>query len=137
MKVFVYGTLKKGYGNHRLLAASKFIDVAATYENYLLYDGGFPYAVNQENCNEEDNTLPVLGEVYEVDRATLAALDQLEGEGDFYYRHSRPVFLRVGGLVQAFIYEYPTKLPYKLCPIVDIAEENYYKWGAASLSTGD
>jgi gamma-glutamylcyclotransferase (GGCT)/AIG2-like uncharacterized protein YtfP len=76
--VFVYGTLKKGIHNHRLLTHAKFIGYAITDQGYRLVAGGFPIVL-------EGGNFAVKGEVYEVDDATLERLDQLEGyraEGD-------------------------------------------------------
>lgn len=84
-KVFVYGTLKRGEGNHRLLEESKFIgnDVL---KGFKLYDlpYGFPCVV-KSNSNDDE----VSGEVYEVDSQTLERLNILEGycEKGFKYNH--------------------------------------------------
>src|SRR5690242_2147493 len=74
-RVFVYGTLKRGQRNHRLLAGQHFEGEAATRPLYRLYDlGRYP-------CLVEDpaNGLAVCGEVWSVDQATLRRLDELEG----------------------------------------------------------
>lgn len=39
---FVYGTLKKGYGNHVYLKDAEFLGEFETPKSYTLYDGGFP-----------------------------------------------------------------------------------------------
>ena len=82
-KVFVYGTLKQGHGNNRLLEGSLFCGKAITNNTFKMYDGGFPYVV-------DDNTIggnyPVIGEVYEVDDATLKRLDGLEGVAYDHYQ---------------------------------------------------
>jgi gamma-glutamylaminecyclotransferase len=77
-KVFVYGTLKKGYGNHRLLKDSTFLGNALTFEKFTLYDGGFPY-LGRYGASQ------IIGEVYEVDDDTLSDLDRLEGVGHNFY----------------------------------------------------
>ena len=79
-KVFVYGTLLAGEPNSRLLARSQRIGDARTGEGFALFDlGAFPGMVRVREGT-------VVGEVYEVDRETLAALDRLEGHPDFYRR---------------------------------------------------
>lgn len=91
MYVFVYGTLKQGYGNHGVLGNSKFIGKAFTESpDYLLYDGGFPWAVY-----EEDKGIGrIVGEVYEIDdEITLHNLDRLEGVPYMYQHHTTNVIM--------------------------------------------
>lgn len=84
-KVFVYGTLRKNYGNNVLLHSATFIG-NATCNGTMYSFGHFPYV-----CLSEQDKL-VYGEVYEVDEDTLARLDRLEGhnednkESSFYDR---------------------------------------------------
>ncbi len=73
-RVFVYGTLKRGNGNHHLLAHSEFIGKATTAPEFRLlsaFRNVFPYLVPGEKS--------IIGEVFEVDEATLRNLDRLEG----------------------------------------------------------
>ncbi len=80
MRVFVYGTLLAGEGNHRLLASAKLVGEARTAPVFELRDlGYFPGLVKGGACC-------VAGEVYEVDAETLARLDALEGHPRFYRR---------------------------------------------------
>lgn len=79
-KVFVYGSLKKGFGNHPLidnpttrLLGEYFLDGA---EMFSL--GSFPGVIRGEGR--------VTGELYEVDDSTLRDLDRLEGHPTFYER---------------------------------------------------
>lgn len=72
-KVFVYGTLRRGYGNHRLLENSEFLGNAITKEKYELTANGIPFV------NPDKPTSNIVGEVYEVDNETLKSLDRLEG----------------------------------------------------------
>jgi len=79
-KVFVYGTLLAGEPNSRLLARAQQIGDARTEEGFALFDlGAFPGMVRAREGI-------VVGELYEVDRETLAALDRLEGHPSFYRR---------------------------------------------------
>jgi len=81
--VFVYGTLKRGHGNHHWLADAPFLGEAAL-PNVVLHDlGPFPMAVPGEGL--------VLGEVYAVDAAGLARLDRLEGYPRLYDRRPLPL----------------------------------------------
>jgi len=79
-KVFVYGTLLAGEPNSRLLSRAQRIGDARTEEGFTLFDlGAFPAMVRAREGI-------VVGELYEVDRETLAALDRLEGDPSFYRR---------------------------------------------------
>ena len=79
-RVFVYGTLRVGQGNHHLLASSRMIGLDRTLARYTLVDlGAFPAVV-------VGGATAVVGEVFEVDAATLARLDRLEGHPRFYQR---------------------------------------------------
>lgn len=76
-RVFVYGSLLSGFGNHRRLEAGKaeLIATARTTERFVMHDmSAFPACVP-----DDANGVQILGEVYLVDDATLRSLDQLEG----------------------------------------------------------
>jgi gamma-glutamylcyclotransferase (GGCT)/AIG2-like uncharacterized protein YtfP len=78
-KVFVYGSLLSGMGNHALLINSKKLGDAETPEGFGIVDlGWYPGAVKTDKPGK------VIGEVYEVDDQTFARLDRLEG----YNSHS-------------------------------------------------
>lgn len=97
MKVFVYGTLLRGEANHRLLEHSTFVGYARTPAAYRLHSlGGFPGMVLGGNSIVE-------GEVYDVDVATLARLDRLEGHPSFYRR----MWIRLGNGTRALTYLLP------------------------------
>lgn len=75
MKLFVYGTLKRGFGNNRLLADSLFLGEAITKPTYRLFDcGGFPALSKDIKSGYE-----VLGEIWDVIGETLELVDILEG----------------------------------------------------------
>lgn len=103
--IYVYGTLKRGYGNNRLLTSSTFLREARLAPKYKLYDvGWFPGLIEAP-----DNGVAVTGELWEVDDATLRRLDALEGVPFLYDR----VFLDVDGAepgtVQGYIYQNETR----------------------------
>ena len=86
MKVFVYGTLKKGYGNHRLLESVNASLLGPDVIAGRLYSGPwFPMLVAPEELGEL-----VEGEVYEIpeehESAALLRLDTLEGVPHLYQR---------------------------------------------------
>ena len=93
--IFVYGTLRTGEPNHDLLAHLTPQCLAHTEPLYELINlGAFPAMV-------KGGTTSVVGEVYEVDYATLQALDHLEGHPRFYRRCS--IKLREGAEVEAYL----------------------------------
>lgn len=81
MRIFVYGTLKRGLSNHRWIAGQQFITEARTAPVYRMYDcGGFPGMV----LVEQDG-VSIVGEIWEVDEAGRRKLDVLEDvEGGEY-----------------------------------------------------
>ena len=97
--VFVYGTLKRGYGNNRLLRDAKFIDSGVTLMPYDLRDlGAYPVVVDRKRAR-------VAGEVYEVTKEELKRLDGLEGYPNMYGRKKILVQLNQTGVrVQCFMY---------------------------------
>ncbi|MGC3967179.1 MAG: gamma-glutamylcyclotransferase family protein [Pirellulales bacterium] len=92
--VFVYGTLKRGQRNHYFLDASEYLGTAFTDAKYRLIDCG-PYPALVERPTDEP--LVIGGEVYRIDAATLAELDQLEDEGRLYRRALIEVLMIDGG----------------------------------------
>ncbi|HHV65924.1 MAG TPA: gamma-glutamylcyclotransferase [Peptococcaceae bacterium] len=78
--VFVYGTLMKGYENHRYYLAQAEYLGKGEIEGYALYAvSSFPGIVPEKGEK-------VKGELYRVDSDTLVELDILEGEGSLYLR---------------------------------------------------
>ncbi len=71
--VFVYGTLKRGFRNHRFLEGATHIGEAHTVAAYRMLDGLFPVLRDTGS-----DLAPISGEVYDVDDATLNKLDDLE-----------------------------------------------------------
>ena len=74
--VFVYGTLRDGGSNHRLLKDAKKIgEAVATGEMFM--GPGYPFAYFAPEFQTEGPH--ILGELYSVDERTLERLDALEG----------------------------------------------------------
>lgn len=95
--VFVYGTLKRGEFNHRLLRGATYMG-DATVEGYSLTAGrGFPYAIPVVDGRAR-------GEAYRVDSTTMARLDGLEGFPYHYTRDYIEVSVDGPGPVRAWIY---------------------------------
>lgn len=79
-KVFVYGTLKRGHGNHRLLQDAHFLGEFVTENKWTMYStGGFPAVVHGDSDY-------ISGEVYEVNDEQFKNLDRLEGYPTMYTR---------------------------------------------------
>ena len=82
MRVFVYGTLKRGFSNHHYLRRARFVGRARTPAAFQLFDlGAYPGAWMPGNSVIE-------GEVYDVDALTLASLDHLEEVPRVYRRET-------------------------------------------------
>jgi gamma-glutamylcyclotransferase (GGCT)/AIG2-like uncharacterized protein YtfP len=94
-RVFVYGTLLAGESNHRVLRGARLLGPARTPPVFAMFSlGHFPGVVRGGETAIE-------GEVYEVDAATLAGLDQLEGHPRFYRR--TPLRLDEHGEVETYL----------------------------------
>lgn len=87
IKVFVYGTLKRGYNNHRLLAGRALFVGDDVIDGDLFDLGPYPAARRGNGV--------IHGEVYMVGPNTLRSLDTLEGHPVYYKRE--PVRTRMGG----------------------------------------
>lgn len=123
MKLMVYGTLKRGYWNNRLLANATFLGESVTKGKYVLYDCGFPMAVVPPEETEHP-ALPIIGEVFEVDDITLRDCDRLEGHPTFYRRTLVPILLE-GVSDEVWMYELVSGVGTKqLSNITD----NMYNW---------
>ena len=101
--VFVYGTLKEGYGNHDFLRRAIKVGKAETCEKYGMYETGIPYVIK----DQEKTTIK--GEVYIVDSGTFRGLDQLEGHPVCYKREQIKVKLDNKRKTTAWIYFYPNQ----------------------------
>lgn len=103
--VFVYGTLKQGYWNNRLLETCKFISEGLLPDHKAYYYGSvgsFPFV-------EENEGTSVSGEVYLINSNTLANLDRLEGYSgpnrhSFYLRKTSKIHTNDGVLDNVYYY---------------------------------
>ncbi len=105
--LFVYGTLKQGYGNNqRCLADAKFLGKALSVErDYIMQDIGFPIVWQ----DDDDMIGQVSGELFFITNKMLANCDRLEGHPRMYKREERVFQLtslpgRVGEEITAWIY---------------------------------
>ena len=114
-RVFVYGTLREHESNHGLLKNSECL-AQQSWTNGILYDTGQGYP-----AMSLDKTKTVYGEVYEVDRKTLKALDHLEdyygkGRVNLYDRITQTIYTDRGEM-EAYVYVYSSTLGKKLTEI--------------------
>jgi gamma-glutamylcyclotransferase (GGCT)/AIG2-like uncharacterized protein YtfP len=79
--VAVYGSLREGFGNHRLLKGAERMGLFLTDPEWRMFTlGGFPAIVPAKDG------YPITVEVYTVGESTLADLDRLEGYPGWYKR---------------------------------------------------
>lgn len=110
--VFVYGTLKRGFGNNRILkdGGADFVGEGRV-QGYGLVDGGIPYAIRRDDTYTD-------GELFRVlDQHTMDRLDRLEGYPNHYSRDFVKVEIE-GRMVGAWIYVYDTPERYADAPVV-------------------
>lgn len=96
MIVFVYGTLRKGFGNHYLLRTSEYLGEFRQPVHFDMVDmGAYPGLV--ETNTPFSSTITV--EAYKIDKETLKRLDNLEGYPLFYNRK----VIKIGD-IEGYIY---------------------------------
>lgn len=79
-RLFVYGSLKRGYYNDIYLSSARFLGEHTTRDEFSMYDFGTYPAVS-----ERGNSC-IVGEVFAINEHHLASTDQLEWYPDFYQR---------------------------------------------------
>jgi gamma-glutamylaminecyclotransferase len=100
----VYGTLKRGYGNHQwaLRDGAVFLGDGTTGPYFTMYDGGFPMVVDGG-----DDEIKV--EVFEVPDST-DNMDMLEGHPSHFQREVVEVVVDKKKVeAWMYLYQYPTK----------------------------
>lgn len=94
-RLFVYGTLRARGSQHHRLAGARALGPARTRPELTLLDLGWHPALVQRGHTA------VVGELYEVDAALLAALDEFEGVPAWYQRV--PLVLEDGVEVETYV----------------------------------
>lgn len=108
-RVFVYGSLKRGFRHHDQMGGARFLRAARTAPRYtLVVAGDYPALV-------DDGTTAVGGELFEVDDEHLAALDVFEDVPELYVRET--IELDDGERVLAYLL--PAARAAGLAPIAD------------------
>ncbi|WP_135604616.1 gamma-glutamylcyclotransferase [Methanococcoides sp. NM1] len=106
--LFVYGTLKSGYCNHHLLGNSVLVSENCTKERFRMLDmKDFPGVVMSEPTSR------ISGELFNVDRETLNAIDDLEGK--WFFRED--VLLDNGS--KAGMYFLSPNVPHEKFPVIE------------------
>ena len=123
-RVVVYGTLKEGYGNNRLLKSSRKMASTQTSGEFVLGNVGYPYAFPPDAVPEQYKKLlfPVMGEMYEVDTVeSFVNLDTLEGFPSHYNRH---IISFENGL-DAWMYVQPDWYNARYCEACTLEDETW------------
>jgi gamma-glutamylcyclotransferase (GGCT)/AIG2-like uncharacterized protein YtfP len=85
IRVFVYGTLKRGHYNHQLLSDAEYLGRHVLRGSFAMCDlTHYPCVVNTSGLDMDE--ADILGEVFLVDEDTLDSLDVLEGNGSYFTR---------------------------------------------------
>ena len=99
MLLFVYGTLKRGERNHRLLAGQRFVGPAVTAPGFRLFDlGPYPGVVRAAGGL-------VRGELFDVFVRCREELDEFEGVPTLFDRTT--IELADGTTAAAYLYARP------------------------------
>jgi len=106
MRVFVYGTLLSGEGNHGQLRGARPLAVRRTEPRYTLVSLG-PYPALLVG-----GTTSVTGEVYDVDDDLLRAIDRFEGVPSLYRRER--IRLLGGESVHGYVLARPRAKSYEV-----------------------
>jgi len=129
-KVFVYGTLLRGFGNHVLLHDATYLGEATTEPEFKMVSlGGFPGVY-------PGGETAIKGEVYEITESTESRLDGLEGVNDLNPQRGlyRKEYIDLEGYGETLIYIYntsPTDYPHDMVESGSWREytNRYYRHG--------
>jgi gamma-glutamylcyclotransferase (GGCT)/AIG2-like uncharacterized protein YtfP len=125
--IFVYGTLKRGEWNNRLLNGAEFVVTALTNEAYVMRNVGYPLILTKDWPEQQGR---VVGEVFAVNDETLELLDRLEGHPRNYKRTPIVVTDRNGAALDVEAYVWQRE------PMGDIVEpdtDGRLEWKAGRL----
>lgn len=99
--IAVYGTLRKGYGNHSYLSSATFVGSGKTFDKYRMTGAGIPFLLQGKNVKGSNN---VRVEVYSVNEWSLKSIDRLEGHPTWYKREKIGIRLDNGLIIGAETY---------------------------------
>ena len=95
--VVVYGTLKKGHGNHNYLMKEERYIGQVLFKGRLFTNGAFPAWINGKDW--------IIGELYEVSDITMPYIDSLEGNG-YLYQREEIIVNHEGDFYKAWCYKW-------------------------------
>ena len=101
MKLFAYGTLMNGFGNHFNLDNNEcsFIDYGETIKHYSMHIlSNIPFVHNDEEL------YPIYGEIYNVSDDVMEIIDNLECNKEWYTRNIVTVKLKGGENMECWLY---------------------------------
>lgn len=96
--ILVYGTLRKKYGNHRLISHCEQIGTGWTKKKYQLTASGIPFVHPNKPVHQ------VRVEAYKVPMEDMPSVDGLEGHPEWYKREEIDVILDDGQEIKGEIY---------------------------------
>ena len=112
MQLFVYGTLKKGFGLNSVLSNSKYLKKYTTKPGYMMSGHSFPLVWKDKNSDYK-----IKGELYEVTESDLTFANAIElGAGYKLEKIDKDIY--------AYIYPHPWIVS---SPQVKL-KDNYYEW---------
>jgi gamma-glutamylaminecyclotransferase len=100
----VYGTLKGGRGNHRLLQYCDYLGPAVTNDRMPMCGSGIPFLLDRPG-DRDGHYVQV--ELYRVPVSELPRIDGLEGHPNFYRRDVRAFRKPDGSVILAWVYLIP------------------------------
>ena len=129
-RIAVYGTLKKDFGNHRVLGEkAEFVGEGVTEENYTML--GLEWI---PMVYKNPSTAPIHVEVYDVPDEQLlkGPIDRLEGNGYVYNREKIKIALEGEEKTEAWMYFSVSDSIRSEAPKPNF--EGAYKWGYSPKS---
>tara|TARA_E500000318_G_scaffold110262_2_gene125227 strand:- start:620 stop:1003 length:384 start_codon:yes stop_codon:yes gene_type:complete len=119
MKLFVYGTLKKGYGLHHVLSRSLRIGSYITKQKGFRMTGfWYPFIFK-----DKTSKFSVKGELYDVDQNDFITANRIElGAGYELKEIDKDIYG----------YVYPTKVDDLSISVIKNKKDNYYEWRSTS-----
>jgi gamma-glutamylcyclotransferase (GGCT)/AIG2-like uncharacterized protein YtfP len=120
MKLFVFGTLKKGFRNHKYLGEAVFLRNDVTLAEFDLVETttGDIFPICKLGINK------IRGEVYEVSDRDMEKVDWLES----YFNIKREISLESGEKALLYVWklDLPTLLSCKVTPMIPV--DGIYEW---------